>query len=283
MAHVLVIGSGPSGLSAALTLQQAGVSVTVATTHHSSLQSANLTGDLYGVSAKDGEALYRQGVEQARQVGITMVDGEITGLTKSAHTFTAAGQQPIDASAVILATGKPHRYDLPNFAKHSHRLHLRAEEHAFVYRHQMVGVVGHGSYAFAQVNLLTRHARTVTLFTNGDDLLRFPPNLSINRYPIRLFDAPDSPRTLLFENGAKLNVDALFFADRTADAADLCAGVGISCENGIPPCTAQGETPQKGLFVAGECAGLPFDLHELLYHGYKVGLATLQFLKNNTI
>ena len=279
MPQVLVIGSGPAGISAALTLQNRGIHTTVATTHQSRWSAMPLPADLYGIPFSQGEPLYAHSVEQARNAGVTLLQLEITGLQKQGNRFFVAAKTPLTVDAVVLATGAPKERTVPEFAKNHPNVHLRAEDQPFYYRNRMVGVLGCGEYAMGQAALLARTARTVTVFTHGDDRTPFPSALSVNRYKIAALGGNGKLESITFENGAKLNLDGLFLADRVADAEDLCAGVGILCQNGLPKTLPDGSTDCQGLFATGECAGLPADLHELVYHGYKVGQALAKVLK----
>ncbi len=281
MYHVLVIGSGPAGISAALTLQQAGVSVAVTSCMKSHLVGQPLPADLYGIEGLNGEELYLNGVRQAKHAGIDFVEQEITGLSLHDGVFTANGNTPLQATCVILATGRPTPYEVPPFAAPflEKGVHLQAEQDGFYYRDRMVGVLGGGPYAVSQALLLARSARTVTLFTNDDRLTSVPKSLFVNRYAIQRLDGDHHLKTIVFENQTSLNLDGFFLADRTARAADLCAGVGLRLTNGLVATHADGMTDVSGLFAAGDCTGGTPTLQHKTFDGHRVGLSVAAFLK----
>jgi thioredoxin reductase (NADPH) len=272
MYDVLIIGSGPAGVSAALTLKAKGAKVAVTSLMGSCLQHTALPKDYYGLTATDGDTLYKQGLTQMEAMEIPFFEQEIVGLELDNHIFTAIGKTPLQAKRVILATGKPQEFNLPSFCEKylDKGVHLRAEEQGFLYRTRMVGVVGVGEYALAQVKLLSRIARTVTLFTNGETVTSFPKEISVNRYPIKALGGSRSLETITFENGTTLNIDGLFFARPTATALDLAAGVGIQTQSPYLWVDETGQTTQKGLYAVGDCTGKACHLHTQTHDGYTV-------------
>lgn len=281
MFDILVIGSGPAGVSAALTLSAAGRSVAMATVMGSYLTKQSPATDYYGLEGFTGEEIYLKGVRQAKHAGITFFEQQITGLTRQGDIFTAAGQNPIDAKCVLLATGQPTLYSLPDYAHAYHQkgVHLRAEQDGFFYRNRMVGVLGSGRYAVHQAMLLSRSARTVTLFTNDQRIPSVPSPIGLNRYRIAKLQGNDRLEKITFENGTELNLDGLFIADRMADAADLCAGVGAAAQGLFPVLDMHGMTTVSGLFAAGDCTGNTRTLQQQTYDGYRVADQIISFLE----
>ena len=269
---VLVIGSGPAGVSAALTLKTNGVAVAVASLMGSYLLESDLPTDYYGLTATDGQSLYRQGLTQMQNMAIPFLEQEILGLSLERGVFTAMGATPIQAKRVLLATGKPKPYTLPSYCEEflSKGVHLQAEESGFLYRNRMVGVVGKGDYAIAQVNLLKNIARTVTLFTDGDTTKPYPKDISVNRYPLKALSGNRLLERVTFENGTSLNIDGLFFANRTATAVDLASGVGVKTTSPFLSVDQKGMTSCRGLFAVGDCTAQGLDLHTQTIYGHRV-------------
>lgn len=281
MKDVLVIGSGPAGISAALTLQAAGYTAAVATLENSALRNAGPLQACYGLDGVSGEELYQTGIRQATRCGIEVIRQQITGLTRSARGFAASG--PVgQARCVLLATGRFRPPVCPGFAAAylQKGVYFRAEEDGFHCRGRMVGVLGTGAYALAQAQLLAKTARTVTLFTDGKKTDLLPGEIGINRYAIAALAGGDRLEQICFENGAVLNLDALFIADRIAGAGDLAAGVGLKADDFVPT-DANGMTPVAGLFAAGDCTGRTGLLQEQIYDGYRVGRRAAAFLQSN--
>lgn len=108
MSNIVIIGSGPAGVSAALYAARAGVQTTVLTKGPGALNRAELIQNYYGFAEPiTGAELERRGIEGAKAVGVEFVTTEAVGLTYTDKLTveTLAGDFPADA--VILATGLP--------------------------------------------------------------------------------------------------------------------------------------------------------------------------------
>ena len=95
MSNIVIIGSGPAGVSAALYTARAGVDTTVLTRGPGALDRAELIQNYYGFAAPiSGAELERQGIEGAKAVGVKFVTTEaVVENWKEGHCLgvTAAG------------------------------------------------------------------------------------------------------------------------------------------------------------------------------------------------
>ena len=82
MSNIVIIGSGPAGVSAALYAARAGVQTTVLTEGPGALDRAELIQNYYGFAEPiAGAELERRGIEGAKAVGVEFVTAEAVGLT----------------------------------------------------------------------------------------------------------------------------------------------------------------------------------------------------------
>ena len=106
MSNIVIVGSGPAGVSAALYAVRAGVQTTVLTKGSGALARAETIENYYGFAQPvSGQELERRSIENARRLGVQFVQTEAVGLTWTDRLTveTLAGAYPADA--VILATG----------------------------------------------------------------------------------------------------------------------------------------------------------------------------------
>ena len=106
MSNIVIVGSGPAGVSAALYAVRAGVQTTVLTKGSGALARAEKIENYYGFAQPvSGPELERRSIENARRLGVQFVQTEAVGLTWTDRLTveTLAGAYPADA--VILATG----------------------------------------------------------------------------------------------------------------------------------------------------------------------------------
>lgn len=283
MYDVLIIGSGPAGISAALTLQQHNCHVAIVSVGRSPLTDEAAPLCYYGAGEQSGEQLYLNGIRQAKRLEIPMFEWEATGLAPQGDGFCLQGHTPLAARCVLLAMGEQAEAAVPDFARRfmKNGVHHHAEHDGFYYRNRIVGVLGGGPYAVAQALILARTARSVTLFTNDHRLTAVPAGLFVNRYGVVSLQGGERLEKITFENGTALNLDGLFLADRQATAADLCAGVGLQFDTPYVAVDRNGMTAVGGLFAAGDCTGATHSLPHKVYDGHRVATAIVSYLKGS--
>ena len=82
MPSIIIIGSGPAGVSAALYAVRAGVDTTVLTKGPGALDRAEKIENYYGLAQPvSGAELERRSIENAKRLGVRFVTAEAVGLT----------------------------------------------------------------------------------------------------------------------------------------------------------------------------------------------------------
>ena len=82
MSNIVIVGSGPAGVSAALYAVRAGVDTTVLTKGPGALDRAEKIENYYGLAQPvSGAELERRSIENAKRLGVRFVTAEAVGLT----------------------------------------------------------------------------------------------------------------------------------------------------------------------------------------------------------
>lgn len=107
MAHVIVVGDGPAGLSAALFLARSEHDVTVYAQDETAMHYA-LIHNYLGIDEIAGTDFQQQAREQAVAAGATLIEREVEGLARDDDGFvvTIDGGDEAHADYVVLAGGK---------------------------------------------------------------------------------------------------------------------------------------------------------------------------------
>ena len=106
MAHVLIIGGGPAGCSAALTLRLRGADVTILRAGPSALEKAKRVDNYPGLPQMSGSDMQKNFDEQIKEAGVQEKNGLARLIQKTRKGFTVlAGDDMIKCDAVLLATG----------------------------------------------------------------------------------------------------------------------------------------------------------------------------------
>jgi thioredoxin reductase (NADPH) len=275
MANVIIIGSGPAGVSASLYTARAGLDTTILTMGTGALHRAEKIQNYYGFAeAISGDELERRGIEGAKAVGVKFLQTEAVGLTftDKLTVETLAGDLPADV--VILATGAsraaPRVEGLS--ALEGHGVSYCAVCDAFFYRGKDVAVLGSGEYALHEASALLPVARSVTLLTNGAPLTAdFPSEITIHTEKLSAILGENVVNGVRFEDGSTLAVSGVFVALGIAGSTALARKIGAELDGNRIVVDEHMQTTVPGLYAAGDCTGGLLQVAKAVYEGALAG------------
>ena len=275
MPEIVIIGSGPAGVSAALYAARAGAKTTVLTRGHGALDRAELIQNYYGFAEPiSGAELERRGIEGAKAVGVEFVTTEAVGLTYTDRLTveTLAGDFPADA--VILATGASRAAPrIPGLAGlEGHGVSFCATCDAFFYRGKDVAVLGSGEYALHEAQALLPVVKSVTLLTGGAPLTaQFPPEVAVRTEPVEAILGEERVTGVRLPGGETLEVSGVFVAHGVAGSTALARKLGAEVEGNRIVVDERMQTTLPGLYAAGDCTGGLLQVAKAVYEGAVAG------------
>ena len=182
MHHLVIIGSGPAGLTAAIYAARANLSPLLIEGWQSGGQLTTTTEvENYPGFSKGimGPELMKEMRGQAERFGTQFLTGDVTAVDLSRRPFqlTVDGEQILEAGALILATGaSPIRLGLPNEQRLTgYGVSTCATCDGYFFRGQDLVVVGGGDSAVEAAIACADHARSVHLSYRGDAFNRVKP------------------------------------------------------------------------------------------------------------
>ncbi len=287
---VIIVGKGPAGISAALYVLRAGLSVLLLAKDAGALSHAHQIANYYGLeNTISGQELAHRGEEQAKKLGAEVVTGEVVDLM-FAEKFHATiknsdgAEQTFFSKAVIIAAGTVRsKFPIPGLDSFEGKgVSYCAVCDGFFYRKKNVAVLGNGAYALAEAKELLPLASKVTLCTLGKDpAVEIPETYAVEKENIAEIAGDDKVQKIRFASGKEIPVDGIFVAIGTASAADLARKTGAAVQQNKLIIDEKQMTTVPGLFAAGDCLGGVLQVAVAVGEGAKAGLGAVEFVRKS--
>ncbi len=270
---VVIIGSGPAGLSAAIYTARAGLEPVVISGSVFGGQ-ASLTADIANypgfVEEISGGELMDKFKEQAQKFGAELVYDEVSSVDFSERPFTVeTSRRVFRCERVIIAAGSEHLLmNIPGEKEYtgSGVSYCATCDGAF-YRGKHVAVIGGGNSAVEEADFLTRFADSVTVI-HRRDALRADKIVQEKAFanPKIKFQWNTLPVEVIGENGkvtglrvrdklteaeSVLPFDGVFVFVGTRTVTDLFEGK-VAIENNVIKVGPDMQTSVPGVYAAGE-------------------------------
>jgi len=283
MANVIIIGTGPAGISAALYTARAGIKTTVIGKGTGALEKAERVENYYGFpEAVSGPELIRNGIAQAKRLGTEIFADEVTGLSFAGGLRVKTTGGEYSGDCVILATGSSRqRPDIKGLSEYEGRgVSYCAVCDAFFHRGKDVAVLGCCEYALAEAEELLPLVNSVTLVTNGaEPIPQIPPEIKIIETEIEAFAGDKALREIVFRDGSKIAVSGVFIAAGVAGSGELAKKIGAQTKGNTIVTDDRMATNIPGLFAAGDCTGGMLQIAKAVYQGAVAGTEAVKYIR----
>ena len=77
MHDVIIIGSGPAGITASIYLKRANIDVLIISKGESALDKTNKIENYYGITSISGKQLKENGIKQAKNLQVPIIEKEV--------------------------------------------------------------------------------------------------------------------------------------------------------------------------------------------------------------
>lgn len=284
MTDILIIGSGPAGISAALYTARAGMDTLVISSGQSALFKAHMIENYYGDSIS-GDELYEKGIAQAKALGIEIKEDQVVGLGFDGDFIVTGEKSQYKAKAVIIATGSARKAPpLPGLSEFEGRgVSYCAVCDGFFHRGKNVAVLGSGTYALHEAMELSPIAESVTILTDGQapefSLPDSVTNISVDTGKIKELTGEELLSSVVFEDGKTLDFSGVFVAIGTAGSSDLARKLGAVTEGTKIAVNGEMATNIPGLYAAGDCTPGMLQVAKAVYQGAEAATSAIKFVR----
>lgn len=280
MLEIVIIGSGPAGVSSAVYLKRFNHDVTVITSGEATLTTANQIDNYYGFYGVSGSDLYEKGLEQLKHLEINVIEESVLSIEYFGHFIITTNKNTYEAKKVVLATGKArNKLKIKNARQYENKgLSYCVTCDGFFYRNKKVGIIGNGDYMLHELSFLKKISKDIIVFTDGVDLEIEGVNVVCDK--ITSIYGQDYLEGVNTENGV-YPLDGLFVAIGESSTFDFIKHMGIAVDdksNIIVDSNYQ--TNIKNLYAIGDAIGGVLQITKASYDGMMVAYCINQEGKN---
>ena len=283
MKDVIIIGSGPAGVSLALYLKRENYNVTVLTTDNSILKKTGYIENYYGVEKISGEDLYAIGIKQLNDIGVELLKEEVVKIEKtdSFKVYTNLGEY--QSKVVVLANGILRTPSgITNASSYEGKgVSYCATCDGFFFRNKKIAVIGNGNLAYDEAKYLKQISNDVILLTNNQKTTRdfSDLNIEIIEDKVSKITGDGQVKGINFDNGNTIDIDGIFIASGVASALTFSKTLGITMNNNYIKVNEDYMTNITGLFAIGDVIGGVLQIGKAVADGIEASKKISKFIK----
>ncbi|MBP3753269.1 MAG: NAD(P)/FAD-dependent oxidoreductase [Lachnospiraceae bacterium] len=276
---VAIVGTGPAGLEAAITLKIRKKNIIVIGKKNSSgkVRSAEKIDNYLGIPAVSGDDLAKKMLDHAESMGVEITEGRVSMIYPYGEYFAIqSGEEIIEATSVILCAGVAPAKTIPGESEFLGRgVSYCATCDAAMYKDKKAVVVSYSPAFEEEAEFLRKYASEVIyvpVYDAGD--LKIEGVEIFQGKPVEIKGAMKA-NTLVTDNG-ELQTDGVFvLRDQIAPSSMV---PGLETEGSAVKCGRDMSTSIPGLFAAGDITGAPYQLIKASGEGLVAALSAVSYL-----
>ena len=276
---VAIVGTGPAGLEAAITLKirKKNIIVIGKKDASSKVRSAERIDNYLGIPAVSGDDLAKKMLDHAESMGVEITDGRVSMIYPYGEYFAIqCGEEILEATSVILCAGVAPAKTIPGESEYLGRgVSYCATCDAAMYKDKKAVVVSYSPAFEEEAEFLRKYASEVIylpVYDAGDLKLEGVTVEKAN--PLEIKGAMKA-NTLVTDKG-EIATDGVFvLRDQIAPSSMV---PGLETEGSAVKCARDMSTSIPGLFAAGDITGAPYQLIKASGEGLTAALSAASYL-----
>ena len=274
---VIVLGSGPAGLAAAVGARGRNKSVLVVGNRwqDSPLAKAERIDNYLGMPGLTGTEMLEQFHSHAKEMGVEFVEGKVISMMAFDGYMLTVGSEFYQGKSLILATGVQRQAKYPGEEEYLGRgVSYCATCDGMLYRNKSVTVVGRSEEAPQEAAYLKSIGCQVTYVApkKPENLAEDIPFVQAGKLAVR----GEQTVTGLEAGDQLIPCDGVFILRQAVASADLLPG--LEMENGSVKVDRAMATNLPGVFAAGDCTGAPLQVAKAVGEGHVAALSACEYL-----
>lgn len=277
---IIVLGSGPAGLSAAVTARGRNKSVLVIGNRwqDSPLARAERVDNYLGMPGMTGMEMLEAFQRHAQEMGVEMVTGKVLSIMEWEGFNLTVGSQLYQGSALILAPGVVRQAKFPGEETYLGRgVSYCATCDGMLYRNKPVAVVGRSKDAPHEAAYLKSIGCQVIYVApkRPEELEEDIPFIQAAKLAVK----GEQTVTALEADGADIPVNGVFILREAVAPGDLLPS--LTLEKGAIQVDRNMATSVPGVFAAGDATGAPLQVSKAVGEGLIAALSACEYLDRN--
>ena len=280
---VAIIGTGPAGLSAAITLKIRNKSVILF--GHKDLSgkiaNAHAINNYLGLPAIAGEDLAKSFKAHIDQLGIEITEDDITAAYAMGdyYSLQSKSNQIYEAKSLIIATGVNFGKPYPGEEEFLGRgVSYCATCDALFYKDKEVAIIGSSKKEEAEAEFMAEVAKKVYYIPTYKEDVNFEKGIEVIRDVPTAIEAVDSRKKLVMKDSS-IEVEGVFILRESVSPKQLVPG--LQMDGNHVAVNRLLETNLKGCFACGDIVGEPYQYIKSAGEGNVAAISAVKYLAGN--
>ena len=276
---IAIIGTGPAGLEAAITgtIRNKKVLLVGSKDLSMKLTKAHEIQNYLGFPAVKGEDLAKAFQKHLDQLGIGITEERISAVYAMGDYYAMqAGEQMLEATTVILATGVVQGKPLPGETENlGHGVSYCATCDAALVRGKRVAVVGYSAREEAEAAFLSEICPEVLYFPMYRDVNQLPEKVTVIPETVTEVRKQDRKMTI-YTSENSYTAEAVFVLREAVAPGQLVPG--LETEGAHVRVNRRMETNLPGCYACGDLTGTPYQYIKAAGEGNIAALSAVGYL-----
>ncbi|MBE5905575.1 MAG: NAD(P)/FAD-dependent oxidoreductase [Lachnospiraceae bacterium] len=279
---VIVIGSGPAGLSAAITLKIRNKSVLVVGNAEVSekVEKAHEINNYLGIPAVKGSDLAKQFLDHAKSLGVEIVNHQIHTVYAMGEFFSlqTTANETLEASAVVLATGVNFGKPYPGENEFLGRgVSYCATCDAPLYKGKKIVMIGSSKKEEAEADFMSEICSEVIYIPTYQDEVDVNENVQVVREePVEIKGGLKAMSLATKEQ--EIEADGFFILRESVSPGQLVPG--LAMDGNHIQVNRKMETNIRGCFACGDIVGAPYQYIKAAGEGNIAAISVVEYLNS---